>query len=196
MTQLRNHPIFPKALLALFAGLRRGEVLALRWGHVDFDAKLLRVSQALEETREGLRFKEPKSRAGKREVTPPDIVVIALRDHWRKQSEQRMKLGGGRLTPDTLIFGELDGGPMSPRALSTQWTAVAAKLGVKATFHALRHTHVSHLVSAGINVVKISRRVGHADVATTLNVYAHLFDAREDKSADAINAAVTALLGA
>ncbi len=84
---------------------------------------------------------------------------------------------------------------MSPRALSTQWTAVATKLGIAATFHALRHTHVSHLVSAGINVVKISRRVGHADVATTLNVYAHLFDAREDKSAEAINAAVAGLLG-
>jgi integrase len=194
VTKLAGHPIYPKAMLALFAGLRRGEVLALRWGHVDFDAKLLRVSEALEETREGLRFKAPKSHAGKREVTLPDIAVSALRDHWRKQSEQRLKLGAGRLTPDTLIFGELDGGPMSPRALSTQWTAVAAKLGVKATFHALRHTHVSHLVSAGINVVKISHRVGHADVGTTLNVYAHLFDAREDKSAEAINAAVAALL--
>jgi integrase len=194
VTRLRDHSIYPKAALALFAGLRRSEILALKWAHVDLDRKVLRVQEALEETAVGLRFKSPKSRAGKREVTLPDIVVAELREQWKRQSEQRMKLGIGRPTPDTLIFSRIDGGPLSPNALSKEWSKAAASIGIKATFHALRHTHVSHLIEAGVNVVKISRRVGHADVATTLNVYAHLFDAREDKSAEAINAAVAALL--
>ena len=64
------------------------------------------------------------------------------------------------------------------------------------TFHALRHTHASHLIDAGIDVVKISRRLGHATPAITLRVYAHLFRKRDDKSGEAINAAVTEILGA
>jgi integrase len=196
VTKLRDHPIYPRAILGLCGGLRRSEILALRWGAVDLDRQVLRVVEALEETvAGGLRFKEPKSAAGKREVTLPDIVVAALRDHWRRQAEQRMKLQAGRPTADALVFSRLDGGPLSPNAMSKEWTKSAASIGIAATFHALRHTHVSHLIEAAVNVVKISRRVGHADVATTLNVYAHLFDAREDKSAEAINAAVAALLG-
>jgi integrase len=195
VTGLADHPVFAKAILALFTGLRRSEILALRWSHVDLDRKALRVVEALEETAAGLRFKTPKSRAGKRDVTLPDIVVATLREHWKRVSEQRIKLGAGRLPADALVFSRLDGGPLSPNALSKDWTKAAASIGVKVGFHGLRHTHVSHLIDAGINVVKISRRVGHADIATTLNVYAHLFDAREDKSADAINAAVATLLG-
>jgi integrase len=195
VTKLADHPIYAKAILALFVGLRRSEILALKWNAVDLDRKTLRVVEALEETGEGLRFKAPKSRAGKREVALPDIVVSVLREQWTRQSEQRMKLGAGRAPADALIFSRLDDGPLSPNALSKEWSKAAASIGVAATFHALRHTHVSHLIEAGVNVVKISKRVGHADIATTLNEYAHLFDAREDKSAEVINAAVATLLG-
>ena len=196
VTRLRDHPIYAEAVLALFAGLRRSEILALRWGHLDLAAKSLKVCEALEETTAGgLRFKQPKSLAGKREVTLPDIVIDALREQWKRQLELRLGLGVGKPTSDTLIFTRPDGGPISPRALSKEWRLAAASIGVKATLHGLRHTHVSHLIAAGIDVVKISRRVGHADIATTLNVYAHLFDAREDRSAEAINQAVAALLG-
>ena len=159
VTKLAEHPIYAKAMLALFAGLRRSEILALKWSHVDLDRKTLRVIEALEETAEGLRFKAPKSRAGKREVTVPDIVVAVLRDQWKRQSEQRMKLGAGRLSADALVFSRLDGGPLSPNALSKEWTKAATSIGVKVGFHGLRHTHVSHLIAAGIDVVKISKRV-------------------------------------
>jgi len=195
VTKLVDHPIYSKAIIALFTGLRRSEILALKWNRVDLDRKSLKVTEALEETAEGLRFKEPKSRAGKREVSLPDTVVNVLRDQRKGQLEQQMKLGAGKLSADALVFSRLDTGPLSPNALSKEWSKAAASIGVAATFHALRHTHVSFLIEAGINVVQISKRVGHADVATTLNVYAHLFDAREDKSADAINAAVAGLLG-
>ena len=83
---------------------------------------------------------------------------------------------------------------MSPRAFTKEWRLAAASIGMKVGLHALRHTNVSHLVDAGIDPVRISKRIGHADVATTLNVYAHLFSARGDKSAEAINEAVTALI--
>jgi integrase len=72
---------------------------------------------------------------------------------------------------------------------------VAESIGIpEITFHALRHTHASHLIDAGIDVVKINRRLGHASPTVTLKIYAHLFRKRDDKSTTAINAAVSALL--
>jgi integrase len=79
---LDGRTIYPKAVIALFAGLRRGELLALRWHHVDLDSKTLQVREALEETKaHGIRVKKPKTKAGRRDVTLPDIVIEALREH-------------------------------------------------------------------------------------------------------------------
>ena len=192
---LGGRPVYPKAIVALFTGMRRGEILALRWQDVDLDRKAVTVRAALEETQAGLRFKTPKSQAGVREITLPGIVVETLRATRRRQQEQRFALGAGKLTDDALVFARPDGAPQSPRALSKEWSAAAASLGFgDVTLHALRHTHASQLISCGIDVVKISKRLGHASPTITLNVYAHLFDQREDKSATAINDAVAALL--
>jgi integrase len=196
--RLRTHPIFAKVIISLFAGLRRSEALALRWRHIDLDARTVSVREAVEETNAGARrLKEPKTKAGKRDVTLPDIAVEALRDHRRQQLEMRIALGMGKLGDDALIFARLDGLPESPRTLSKGWAAAAKGMGLLGiTFHALRHTHARMLVDAGIDVVKIAKRLGHANVSTTLDVYSHLFAAREDKSATAINEAVAALFSA
>jgi integrase len=191
-------PIYPKAIIALFTGMRRGEILALRWRHIDLDGKLIVVRDAIEETKaHGRRIKATKSKAGRRNVTLPDIVIDVLREHRRQQLELRLQLGLGKIADDVLLFSRLDGSLASPHALSHEWAAAAAAIGTpEITFHALRHTHASHLIDAGIDVVKISKRLGHADASTTLRVYAHLFARREDKSAAAINEAVAKLFSA
>ena len=194
---LKGRPIYPKVIVALFAGLRRGEILALRWRDFDPERKTLAVKSALEETAAGIEFKTPKSQAGVREITLPDIVVETLSAYRRQQLEQRLALGLGKLTGDALIFARLDGGPQSPHGLSAEWSKAAASLGLgSVTFHALRHTHACQLIGAGIDVVKISKRLGHASPTITLDVYAHLFDKHEDRSATAINDAVAKLLSA
>jgi integrase len=194
--RLRGRAMYPKVITALFTGIRRGELLALRWHDVDLDtAKRLRISEAIEETKSGLRFKTPKTGNSVREVALPDIVLDALCDHRRQQLELRLGLGLGKPSDDDLLFPKLDGSPQSPRAFSKEWSVVAASIGLpEITFHALRHTHASHLIDEGIDVVKICRRLGHADASITLKVYAHLFNRREDKSAAAINDAVAKLL--
>ena len=107
---LKDRPVYPKAVLALFAGMRLGEVLALRWQSLNLDRKTATVRAALEETKAGgLRFKTPKSEAGVREITLPDIVVETLRAYRRQQQELRLALGLGKLTGDGLVFGRLDG---------------------------------------------------------------------------------------
>jgi integrase len=195
LTTLKSRPIYPKAILAIFAGLRRGEVLALRWGDVDFDRKTVAVKAAIEETKAGgIVFKTPKSKAGTREVPLPWIVAEALRDYRRQQQEQRLALGAGKLTGDVLLFARPDGGPQSPHTLSADWRKVAARIGIGVTFHGLRHTYASILIDADVNVVKVSKRLGHSSPTVTLDIYAHLFNGREDKSADAVDAAVANVL--
>jgi integrase len=114
--RLRNRAMYPKAITALFTGMRRGELLALRWRDIDLDNKQLRIREAVEETKAGLRFKVPKTYNSIREITLPDIVVEALREHRRQQLELRLALGVGKLSDDALLFSKLDGSPQSPRA--------------------------------------------------------------------------------
>ena len=197
VTSLAAAPIYPQIIIALFTAMRRGEILALRWQHVDLDGKIIRVRSALEETKAGLRFKMAKSDAGQRDIALPDIVVDVLRDFRRQQLQARLALGAGKLTDDMLLFARLNGAPLSPNSFSKAWAKLGADIGLAdITFHALRHTHASHLVDAGVDVVRISKRLGHAMPSVTLNVYSHLFARREDKSATVINDAVVALLSA
>ncbi len=195
LAKLRGRAIYSKVIVALFTGMRRGELLALRWSCVDFDAKEIRIRESLEETKaHGVRFKATKTKSGRRDVTLPNIVVDTLRDHRRHQLEQRMAMGLGRPPDDGLVFPALDQGPQAPRQLSGDWRQVAAAIGLgDVTFHALRHTHASQLIDANVDVVRISKRLGHASPNITLQVYAHLFRKRDDVSADAINAALAEL---
>jgi integrase len=193
---LQGRAMYPRAITALFTGIRRGELLALRWNRVDLDSpnnKHLKIREAIEETKSGLRFKAPKTKNSVRDVSLPDIVVNALHELRRQQLEQRLALGLGKLPNDGLLFPKIDGTPQSPRAFSKEWAVLAAAIGLPVTFHALRHTHASHLIDAGIDVVKISRRLGHASPTVTLKIYAHLFRAHDESSSAAINSAVAAL---
>jgi integrase len=184
-----------KIILALFTGIRRGELLALRWRNADHEAGVLKIREALEETKlYGLRFKSTKTGAGRRDITLPDIAADALREHRREQLEVRMRMGAGRLSGDDLLFPALNGGPQSPNNLSGDWREF--RLGAKVAdigFHNLRHTHASMLIASGVDIVEISKRLGHADPAITLRVYAHLFRADDSRSAAAINAALARL---
>jgi integrase len=122
--------------------MRLGEVLALRCSRADLDKKVIQVREAIEETEEhGIRFKAPKSKAGRRDITLPDILANALRDHRKAQLELRMKLGAGRLPNDALLFSDLEGNPFSRNAMSAAWSDFAASIDLpEVTFHALRHT--------------------------------------------------------
>lgn len=198
VSMLKGRAIYPKVILGLGLGARRGEILAFRWDHIDFDRRTISIKEALEETKGGLRFKKPKTKDGVREIVMPDIVVDVLREYRKHELEQRLALGRGKLAGTDLLFTRIDGmSPQSPHALSAEWRKAAEGIGLgNITFHALRHTHASHLISAGVDVVKVAKRLGHSDPTITLRVYAHLFRKLEDKSAEAVNAAVADLASA
>ncbi|MDO8400639.1 MAG: site-specific integrase [Bradyrhizobium sp.] len=156
---------------------------------IDLDGALLRVERSLEQTKEaGLVFKAPKTRYGRRSITLPPSTVAELRAHWRTQQEDRLALGLGKAPESALVFGEPDGSPRSPNALTKEWAAAMEKAGIAATLHSLRHTHASTLIASGLDVLTISRRLGHGSPAITLTVYGHLFKT-DDRAAQIMEAA-------
>lgn len=192
LAALAGHPLHAIVVVALFTGLRRSEILALKWQSIDLDGGRLQVTESLEELEDGtLTFKSPKTRAGRRIVTLPAIVIETLREHRKGQAVTRLALGLGRQLPDALIFPALDGSPRSPHAFSKRWSELADRLGFGAvTFHSLRHSHASMLIDQGVDAVTISKRLGHASPAVTMAVYAHLFQNSDAKAAAAIDRAL------
>ena len=104
--------INPIPKLALAFGLRRGELLALRWQDMDRDKGRLTVARSLEPTKAGLRFKEPKTKRGRRTISLPVSAVNDMRVHWKAQQEIRLKMGVGKSPPKSLVFCD-------PRAASS-----------------------------------------------------------------------------
>jgi len=183
----RNALLHTIAIVALGSGLRRGELCALRWSNLD--SRTLRVEQSLEETQAGLRFKAPKTKHGLRTMTLPTSVISELRAHWRTQNEHRLALGIGRSTPEDLVFPAWNNQPLMPNTLSREWSRTIAAIGGRQiSLHALRHTHASSLIAAGVDILTVSRRLGHANPTITLGVYGHLYGNTDDRAAQAIDA--------
>jgi integrase len=188
---LRGSALFSIVSLALATGMRRGELLALRWQ--DIDGPMVTVCRSIEETKAGFRFKAPKTKAGRRIISIPPSTVRDLADHRRQQLELRMKLGLGKPGPHALVFCDHEDRPLRGDRVTLMWKrAMDSIAGMpKVKFHALRHTHASALIAAGIDVVTVSRRLGHCSPAMTLGVYSHLFS----KTDTAAAAAIAKLLG-
>jgi integrase len=164
--------LYVPVLVAVTTGIRRGELLALRWSDIELKASTLTVNQSLERIRGKFEFRPPKTRKSRRTITLPAITIEALREHYRAQLEERFKLGLGR-DPRGLVFSRPDGEPMDPDTLSKSFGRIVASAKVMPiTFHGLRHTHISHLLMEGVHVKIVSERAGHANVNITLGVYA------------------------
>ena len=112
--------------------------------------------------------------------TLPVPLVGVLREHRKDMLEQALRLGIGKVAERLAVRGA-DGGPLSPNAVSAAWAHFADNIGQPdVTFHALRHTHASQLIATGkVDIVTISKRLGHAEPDTTLRVYAHMFHRSE-----------------
>jgi integrase len=151
------------------------------------------VERSLEQSKKhGLRFKAPKTKYGRRTVSIPAATLSELRAHKKEQQERWLRLGLGRVPDDALVLGSWDGQMRVPDALSKDWSVTMAALGMNVTLHALRHTHASALIAAGVDVLTISRRLGHASPTITLSVYGHLFTNTDDRAAQAMDAAFSA----
>jgi integrase len=171
----RGRGFYALFAVALGTGLRQGEILALAWEDIDLQKATLTVRRSLSETRQGFTFKEPKTAAGRRTIALPPFVVESL-----VERKAAMMKAGRMAAP---VFSSRTGKPLYKRnVLTAFFAAVKAANAVAADgqvipaglrFHDLRHTSASLLLSQGQSLRAVSQRLGHANPAFTLKVYAH-----------------------
>jgi integrase len=162
-------------VLALKTGMRRGELLALRWADVDLDEGMLQVRGTLRWTREGLTFGTPKTAASRRKVVLSPTSMAALRHHRARQDKERH--AAGDLWQDLgLIFPNTLGRPMEPRdLLADVYRPLLKRAGLPPiTFHALRHTAATLLLAEGEHPKVVQELLGHAQISITLDRYSHM----------------------
>jgi integrase len=179
---MRGTRIFVPTLFAVLCGLRRGEICALRWKSVDLDKGQLAIVQSAEQTKAGVRFKEPKS--GKaRTVSLSATVVEEMRSHRVQQAQELLKVGL-RLSDETLVVCQTDGSLLQPRSLTHEWVRLLCKTTLpRARFHDLRHAHATHLLANGVHPKVASERLGHSKVGITLDLYSHVMPGMQDDAA-------------
>jgi integrase len=190
LRHLDGRTLRPIISFLLGTGCRRGEVLALRWKDIDWDRARIHVERSVEQTKKGgLRFKSPKTKNSRRNVSISPWLLAELRTHRARQQERRLSLGMGRAPDDSLVFARWDGSTRAPHWLTQKFSLAMDVLKIDCTLHALRHTHVSQLIAAGMDILTISRRLGHASAAITLRVYGHLFANTDARAAEIMEAA-------
>jgi integrase len=185
---LRSTPLALPVLLAVTTGMRRGEILGLRWQDVDLDGGVVTVQQALEETRAGVRWKQPKTARGRRLVTLPTVAVEAL----RRYREQRELAGPTR--PEGLAVTCGDGHPWRPDEFTRAFARAVRRAGLgPMRFHDLRHTHATLLLRQGVHPKIVSERLGHSTVGITLDTYSHVLPGMQEEAARKLDLALRAV---
>lgn len=160
--------------VAFYAGLRRGELLALQWEDIDLDANLIHVTRSWDPV-EG--FVLPKSRAGTRRVP----VIPALR---ARLLAHRLRQGRG---VDGFVFGTAER-PVNPAAVSWHSDKAWREAGLTPlTLHECRHTYASFMIAAGVNTKALSTYMGHTSITTTIDRYGHLLPGNETQAADLLD---------
>jgi integrase len=184
----KESPLYLPVLVAISTGLRRGELLGLRWSDLDLTAGTLTINQSLERVAGKVAFKAPKTKTSRRTITLPAGAIEALQKYQRARLEGRMKLGLGR-DPRALVFARTDGAPLDADSVTKAFGRLVAAVGVTPiTLHGLRHTHISHLLMDGEHVKVVSERAGHANINITLSVYAACLPSMQADAARRVDA--------
>jgi len=186
---VRGTRIFAPVLLAVTCGLRRGEVVALRWRNVDLDRRRIAVVETAEQTHEATRQKETKTGRA-RVVDVSASVADELRRHRAAQAEEQLRLG---IRPDESAFvvAQIDGKPLQPNSLTHEWTRIIAGTGLpRIRFHDLRHSHATQMLAAGIHPKVAQERLGHSTIAVTLDIYSHVMPGMGADAAERVDAAI------
>ena len=183
-----NSRLYLPILLAVTTGMRRGEILGLRWKDADLTNRRISVRQSMGETRKyGIEIKSPKTEHGKRSIKLPNITLEGLKQHKSKVSELRLQLGTG-LDKDHLVFEELPGKIFKPSQLTSAYRHFTKKHELKTvTFHDLRHTHATHLLEGNIHPKVVSERLGHSTIAITLDTYSHVLPNMQEEAANIVD---------
>jgi integrase len=165
-------------VLALYLGLRRAELLGLRWSDTVLDPDpgqlpLLEVRQTLQRVNGTLQFVPPKTRTSRRTIPLPAVCVEALRQHAKRQADRAIEIGNN-WQDHCLVFPSRLGTPMEPDNLRRSWERIKKVAAVELRFHDLRHSCVTLLLDLGVPPHVVREIAGHSDLEVTMTVYAHV----------------------
>ncbi|WP_070119699.1 site-specific integrase [Bacillus marinisedimentorum] len=171
-------------LLAIYTGMRRGEVLGLKWGDIDFANKRIKIQRSLARTSKGIVFKTPKTRRSKRPVAISNYIVDELKNEKIKQDLRKESSEEVYEELDLIICTET-GKPKDPRNLLRLFYSLIEKAQVpKISYHDLRHTHATLMLEIGENPKIVSERLGHSRVGITLDRYSHVNQDMQQSAAE------------
>lgn len=174
--------------LLLITGARRGEILGLKWDKVDFDKNRIYICNSiLYSSDRGVYEDTPKTEKSKRYVTLPKETIDELRRYRQYQAQEFLKNG----IPQSIngyVFSQIDGTAMHPDSVTDYLKKFSKKYNLPhINAHAFRHTMASMLYFNGVDSVSISKRLGHAQVSTTANIYAHIIEEADQRNADILS---------
>jgi len=168
---------------ALFTGMRRSELLALRWQDIDFIYSQIYVNRSLHQLKDGSYvFTAPKSEKSRRTIALPPSAFLVFQE-YRKEKETERLLLNMPLRDTDLVFSVL-GKPLRPNTVSRAWSMLAARAGVKVIrLHDARHTHASLMLKQGIHPKVVQERLGHSTISITLDTYSHVAPGLQEAAA-------------
>jgi integrase len=180
--------------LALASGAREGELLALRWGDVDWDRGAIKIRRTLQRTSGELSFTETKTASSRRTIPLGTSTMDALRRHQRVvQAEERLANGLPKASDDDLVFATELGTPVDAgNFLRRTHYPLLKRAGLpRVRFHDLRHTAATLLLEAGVHVKVVAERMGHATPSLVMNTYGHVTDRMQKDATAAMEAALS-----
>lgn len=187
---LRTEPLKWQALvhLLMITGARRGEVLGLKWEDVDSARSRVFICRSISYTPgKGVYEGRPKTKSSERYVAIPPETISMLKDYRVWQLEERFRLGE-YYQDRGYVFTRDDGAPMHPDSVTTWLDRFSKRHGLPhINPNAFRHTMASMLYFGGMDSVSISKRLGHAQVSTTSDIYAHVIAQADAQSADMLS---------
>jgi integrase len=177
----RYHPIF---FVAAYTGMRKGEIIGLRWEDIDLEAKTLQVRRTLYRITGETLLTEPKTPNAYRTIHLDDDLVRVFRKQKVKQNLEKLKYGPAYIESN-MVFTQETGDYISPSAVNGLFRRFLQQLGLpEIRFHDLRHTHATILLGMGVNPKLVSERLGHSSVAITLDVYSHVLPSMKQDLSD------------
>ncbi len=178
--------------LAIFTGMRRSELLALRWYDMDLLLCQVYVTRTLHHLQNGeIVFRAPKTAKGRRMIALSPSAALVLREHKEKQ-EAALAMLGIPLTDDTLVFSQLDGKPLLPNTITHAWIKLVRRIGLNSIrLHDARHSHASLMLKAGTHPKIVQERLGHSSISITLDTYSHVAPGLQEAAANRFDEMVT-----
>ncbi len=182
-----NSNIYIPILLLAELGLRRGELLALRWENIDLKNGIVKICENMVRGSDGYHIKKPKTDSGLRDIhIGADLINILTEEH-KKYVADMLSYGVGFDTRGYIVR-QANGSPLHPDSMSRKWERFLERnMLPKIRLHDLRHSNATALIQAGVSPKVVQQRLGHADITTTLNTYTHVLPSMDITAAETLD---------